>query len=73
MNELTKSEKMKIWRLKDAIRRLPPDLKIYVVDGSACICKVGVSSSEICEGIGDGLRECCVLADMHDDMNNGQY
>ena len=72
MSILTKPEKLAIRRLRAAFTALPRTLRVYVIDDSAGVCKLGVPSTDVYEHVAWGLRPGCVLTDLHDDMDNGQ-
>ena len=72
MKILTVIEKKAITRLKKAFDMLPNTLRVYVVDSSVFVCKLGVPSSDICERVGDGAFATNMLEDVHDDMDCGR-
>ena len=74
MNSLTQKEALAVADMQRAFQGLAKhkSLAIYVLDDMAIVCKLGVPSSEISETVGRGLRPCCVLTDIHDDMDCGR-
>lgn len=71
---LTTSEKRWIKDFKAIARRKPENLLLYIMDGDRVyICKRGVPSDDIMEMVSLYTMPCCVVKDMHDDMNNGDY
>ncbi|GBG14865.1 uncharacterized protein NMK_2466 [Novimethylophilus kurashikiensis] len=64
-NEFTNDEGKAIRRLKSALSKMPSTLKVYVVDDSVFVCKVGVSSFELAEFAGTIETPCSVLSDVH--------
>lgn len=71
--DFTKEEMSAIKSLKRAFKKCPNTLRLYGVDRSLSICKVGVSSDALLESIIEcGLNSGIGLSDMHDDNNNGE-
>ena len=71
MKKLSQKEIKAIIKLERAFLNLPKTLKIYVVDASVVVCKIGVSSDEICEEVGYA-NPTVMLTDLHDDMDYGR-
>jgi len=67
------SEKRWIEDFRAVATRKPKSLILYVIDGDKVyVCKKGVSSRDMTEGISLDINGCCTLTDMHDDMDNGK-
>ncbi len=70
---LTPSEQRWVDRVKKTFDSMPPSLKVYVLDDTAIVCKLGVSCNVIGVTVGRRLRPTNMLEDVHDDMSFGQY
>lgn len=62
--------------IKDADRlfkRIPRALRLYVCDSTIEVCKLGQPCDEVTSSISGSIIECCcVVSDVHDDMNYGR-
>lgn len=74
MNEadFTPAHRRWINRLKRLCADVPDDLRLYVIDGNSIIvCRAGVPSVELSATADVHISPCCVLTDVHDDLDNG--
>ena len=66
MCRFTASERRWIERLRRTMVQKPADVMLYVCDYDLFICKRGVKSTELADGI-QARIECCVcVSDIHD-------
>ena len=71
---LTKDESRWVKRAQKLFREKPCDLMLYTTDGEIVVCKLGVTSYDYAETIDrNGITPGCVLTDLHDDNDNGNY
>ena len=73
MEDLSKEERNWISRFKRTFSAKPESLVIYLIDYNLTVCKRGVSSDKIAEGIPNiAICSGCVLTDIHDDSSRGE-
>jgi len=73
MSDFTAKEKKWIKDADRLFKRIPASLRLYVCDSNIDVCKVGESCDDVSSSIaGSVINCCCVVYDVHDDMDFGR-
>jgi len=71
VSELTPMEEAAVKRLRRAMKNWPDSLVLYAVDDSIWVCKLGVSSADVCETLPLKINATNMLHDAHDGSGRG--
>ena len=63
---MTKKEEEWIKEFRKVARKMPKTIRAYVTDGSAFVCKKGVSSTDLSVDLRFTVVPCCMAIDVHD-------